>query len=428
MKDWSQVEQEQPKGKDIKKRFVFAIKIIYLVFAFLLTLILFLSVPDIDQESGFIVSNKDLFIFKLKNIAFAIFVFVLPGVFTIFDNMRKYIPLYNKKKLALSFVGWIVLCIIGVNLQIAIDNLHSNEFQWAMSKAEANRLIEQRKEEFLEAKKEEKDKLEAEAKYKEENAEKLKAEEEAKAKAAAEEKAKADEKAKAKAEAEAKEKADADAKAKAEAQAKAQAKADEERHKILQKPEVQQLVKAGISDDVAIKVYNTFKEYNLPMWSKSDAITKEDAQESDFVIGINLLDGDFRETYAVHYLNNKVVEIVDSNLEVVFRSDMGLNKKYLFMRDLDLQGLMNHIKDGVMPQVLKAPATAEYPGTFFDPYEGWKFGKKGRILTVSSYVDSQNSFGALIRSNFSVQYEVQGTSSKPIYVVLGDEVVYDKRP
>lgn len=204
MKDWSQVEQEQPKGKYIKKRIILAAKFIYLVFAFLLTLVLFLSVPDIDQESGFIVSNKDLFIFKLKYIAFAIFVFVLPGVFTIFDNMRKYIPLYNKKKLALSFVGWIVLCIIGVNLQIAIDNLHSNEFQWAMSKAEANRLIEQRKEEFLEAKEEEKAKLEAEAKYKEENAEKLKAEEEAKAKAAAEEKAKAEAESKAKAEAEAK--------------------------------------------------------------------------------------------------------------------------------------------------------------------------------------------------------------------------------
>ncbi|MDD3475053.1 MAG: hypothetical protein PHP08_04130 [Candidatus Dojkabacteria bacterium] len=54
--------------------------------------------------------------------------------------------------------------------------------------------------------------------------------------------------------------------------------------------------------------------------------------------------------------------------------------------------------------VLKAPSTAEFPGGFFDPFSGWGFGKEGSTYKVSSYVDSQNSFGAMIRSNFYLEF------------------------
>lgn len=59
-----------------------------------------------------------------------------------------------------------------------------------------------------------------------------------------------------------------------------------------------------------------------------------------------------------------------------------------------------HIK-----KILKSPSSAKFPGGFLTPFEGWSFSKNGTGYTVTSYVDSQNSFGAMIRSSFTITYE-----------------------
>lgn len=69
--------------------------------------------------------------------------------------------------------------------------------------------------------------------------------------------------------------------------------------------------------------------------------------------------------------------------------------------------LVKIAKDAVKAN-LKAPSTAKFPGTVLQSDE-WKFGatfkgtNEGYVLyQVQSYVDAQNSFGAMIRSNFNV--------------------------
>lgn len=51
---------------------------------------------------------------------------------------------------------------------------------------------------------------------------------------------------------------------------------------------------------------------------------------------------------------------------------------------------------------LKAPSTAKFPGTVLEA-DQWSIGRYKDIFQVSSYVDSQNSFGAMIRSKFVVE-------------------------
>ena len=48
---------------------------------------------------------------------------------------------------------------------------------------------------------------------------------------------------------------------------------------------------------------------------------------------------------------------------------------------------------------LSAPATAEFPIA----EEDWKVTASGRDVTCSSYVDSQNGFGALLRTHFVME-------------------------
>ena len=49
--------------------------------------------------------------------------------------------------------------------------------------------------------------------------------------------------------------------------------------------------------------------------------------------------------------------------------------------------------------VLKAPSTAKFPWI-----TEWKFSRKDGITTIKSYVDAQNAFGAMLRSDFQVKY------------------------
>lgn len=56
--------------------------------------------------------------------------------------------------------------------------------------------------------------------------------------------------------------------------------------------------------------------------------------------------------------------------------------------------------------ILKAPSTADFPNI-----REWYFGKDNGVITVQSYVDSQNDFGAMIRSEFQLIIENDAITS-----------------
>ncbi len=78
----------------------------------------------------------------------------------------------------------------------------------------------------------------------------------------------------------------------------------------------------------------------------------------------------------------------------------------------------------IINSLLKAPSTAEYPGSWLNPTEGWQMAKNNNLVTVKSYVDAQNSFGAMIRSEFIIQIQMQDDGSgKVSYVQFEGKVV-----
>lgn len=76
----------------------------------------------------------------------------------------------------------------------------------------------------------------------------------------------------------------------------------------------------------------------------------------------------------------------------------------------------------VIKDHLKSPSTAEFPGKVLEA-DKWSFdySYKDKTVTISSYVDAQNSFGATIRSPFTVVFDVE--NSTVTYVNL-DGTVY----
>lgn len=72
-------------------------------------------------------------------------------------------------------------------------------------------------------------------------------------------------------------------------------------------------------------------------------------------------------------------------------------------------------------QGLKAPSTAEFESTVFGD---WSVSRKDDVVTVVSFVDSQNSFGAMIRDKFIVQMSY--SNGDCTYLAIGDTVVFGK--
>lgn len=72
---------------------------------------------------------------------------------------------------------------------------------------------------------------------------------------------------------------------------------------------------------------------------------------------------------------------------------------------------------------LKSPSSAEFPGTVLEIGE-WNISRNKDVVTVISYVDSQNGFGAMIRSKFAVQLSY--SSSELLYLEIDGTALYGK--
>lgn len=104
---------------------------------------------------------------------------------------------------------------------------------------------------------------------------------------------------------------------------------------------------------------------------------------------------------------NGIVYVKDSVIQSVRYADNYLYKdgivhhtlsEYIVTQDERRNLILN--TQNVINIILKSPSTAKYP--LFDE---WKVGKIDGSTIVQGYVDSQNSFGATIRSEFQVTYK-----------------------
>lgn len=77
--------------------------------------------------------------------------------------------------------------------------------------------------------------------------------------------------------------------------------------------------------------------------------------------------------------------------------------------------------EDAIKNLLKSPSTAKFPAW----YKGWNLSTENGIVTVSSYVDAQNSFGATLRSTFTAQYRI--SDGHGIYLEFDGQVYLDER-
>lgn len=73
--------------------------------------------------------------------------------------------------------------------------------------------------------------------------------------------------------------------------------------------------------------------------------------------------------------------------------------------------------EDLVKSALKSPSTAKFPNIL-----KWKFSKNKERIIVQSYVDSENSFGALVRGDFQVIF-TQDSSNISSFIFDGKEYI-----
>lgn len=118
------------------------------------------------------------------------------------------------------------------------------------------------------------------------------------------------------------------------------------------------------------------------------------------------------------YLNNEndVVNIRWADKDFYKNGQSLLNFKDYVISSEDKVNYKNDAEERIK-SILKAPDTADFPST-----SEWKFAKEDGNVTVQAYVNSENSFGAKLKSEFQIKYD----SNKNVVSLIIDGVEYIK--
>lgn len=111
------------KDKSIKVLITKVLKIAYLLFATLILIGMIMSIPEFNS------STKDILIYRISNGLFAFFMLVLPGILIIYDPIREKVPLFRKRKIWSTTLGWFILFVIGLIAYGIVDSMYTEVYK-----------------------------------------------------------------------------------------------------------------------------------------------------------------------------------------------------------------------------------------------------------------------------------------------------------
>ena len=112
-----------PPKYDTAKIVMQVMKILFVIFAAMFTLILLFVTPP------FHVGSRDLLIYRANTFSFVLITMLLPGILILIPSLRKKIPLFRKGKVGYTILGWIILFFIGCISIPVYGAMHSPEYK-----------------------------------------------------------------------------------------------------------------------------------------------------------------------------------------------------------------------------------------------------------------------------------------------------------
>lgn len=171
---------------------------------------------------------------------------------------------------------------------------------------------------------------------------------------------------------------------------------------------------AGLSESASIGIYDLLKDQllctNIKFKCKS-------------IVGNALYEISEKE-YALKVAadNDGIYSVRCGSYEMYDGETVHYTVQDIALRDIDgNEAYYSVIAKEIVSSYLKAPSTAKFP--FLTEFRMQRYGD---IVAVSGYVDSQNSFGAMIRSEWVVQFETDHSNMNSyayqlLYVRIADQ-------
>jgi len=188
-------------------------------------------------------------------------------------------------------------------------------------------------------------------------------------------------------------------------------------------------IKSKITPDKVVVENIEYTSYNPNIISISDKGKIEAKNEGTTTVVCKVTDDNEKTVKSNRF--KVIVELTEEQKEELrkkaeeeaLKAEQQLQKKRNTLSLAESLRIKDKCKD-VVNQVLKAPSTAEYPGSWYDPLNDWGMKKVNNLVTVSSYVDAENSFGAKPRTYFVMQFRMNDDGSGSLsYFKFGNQVV-----
>ena len=172
-------------------------------------------------------------------------------------------------------------------------------------------------------------------------------------------------------------------------------------------------VKFGISVDDAKNIEAALNSIGVE--SVTDATKDEKGMYS---LNVTAKGGYTPEKGYTHLFLDKdnKVETIKLKEIIMYKDGQAVHQPSDYVLSVSEENQMERQAKEMVKKILKAPTTAEFD------YKTFRYFKLNGIGTIIGTVDSQNSFGAMIRSNFKVQFDCND-NMKPIHMSFeGNEI------
>lgn len=113
--------------------------------------------------------------------------------------------------------------------------------------------------------------------------------------------------------------------------------------------------------------------------------------------------------------SNKKLNEISVNFLPVYKNGKVLTKVIAFTElDATQMAMCEVLSEELVKKVLKSPSTAK-----FCKSTEYRYAKENGIIKCQGYVDSQNSFGATVRTNYMLTYDI--VQDKPVEINIDGE-------
>jgi hypothetical protein len=187
-------------------------------------------------------------------------------------------------------------------------------------------------------------------------------------------------------------------------------------------PSIDRSVKAimdgtGLNEIDAEKAFEVIKSVGFEQVEKFEFFA-----ENDSLVAYQAFLG-YSDYFMVAFDGNTILRIKDNDI-LLYDRDAGGVLELITNYTLNYSEATHFafLSQEYVLQGLKSPSTAEFPSVSSGLGNVYRFLKKDGVVTVQSWVDAENSFGSMIRSKFTVQFDYY--TETMLYLEIDGVAVY----